>query len=150
MPVLPPSDAAYTRSGYSCASAPKQQSTPRNPVSPRAAHAAGSLPLVIVPAGAITLIGRNTPSLFGMLIDSTDFTAVKLIAALYLHVLLIAPFTWAALPVQSTSIVSPCLRPVQTSLIGTPASIWSSSIQSVNVASPSGSSARQWRVMRSE
>jgi len=27
------------------------------------------------------LIGRNTPSLLGMLIDSTDFTAVKLIAA---------------------------------------------------------------------
>ena len=27
------------------------------------------------------LIGRNTPSLFGMLTDSTDFTAVKLIAA---------------------------------------------------------------------
>src|SRR6476659_7833551 len=63
MPVLPPSDAAYTRSGYSCANAPKQQSTPRKPVSPRAAHAAGSLPLVIVPGGAITLIGRNTPSL---------------------------------------------------------------------------------------
>ena len=50
-------------------------------MSPRAAQAAGSLPLVIVPGGAITLIGRNTPSLFGMLIDSTDFTAVKLIAA---------------------------------------------------------------------
>ncbi len=80
-PVLPPSEAAITRSGYSCASAPNAQSTPRKPVSPRAAQAAGSLPLVMVPGGAITLIGRNTPSLFGMLIDSTDFTAVKLIAA---------------------------------------------------------------------
>ena len=82
MPVLPPSDAAHTPGpDTTCANAPKQQSTARNPVSPRAAQAAGSLPFMIVPGGAITLIGRNTPSLFGMLIDSTDFTAVKLAAA---------------------------------------------------------------------
>ena len=31
--------------------------------------------------GAMILIGRNTPSLFGILTDNTDFTAVKLIAA---------------------------------------------------------------------
>ena len=81
MPVLPPSEAANTRSGYSIASAPKQQSAARNPVSPRAAHAAGGRPCVMVPSGAITVIGRNTPSLFGMFTDSTDFAAVKLAAA---------------------------------------------------------------------
>src|SRR5271167_517404 len=105
IPVFPPSEAANTRSGYNFANAPKQQSTARNPVSPLAAHAAGNFPCMIVPAGAITLIGRNTPSLFGMLIDSTDFTAVKLIAAVKLQVLLMAPLTCGALPVQSTSIV---------------------------------------------
>ena len=39
------------------------------------------MPCVIVPSGAITLIARNTPSLFGMLIHSADFAAVKLAAA---------------------------------------------------------------------
>ncbi len=52
----------------------------RKPVSPRAAQAAGSTPLAIVPAGAITSMARNTPSLLGMFSDSTDFTAVKVAA----------------------------------------------------------------------
>ena len=77
MPVLPPSDAAKTRSGYSSARAPKAQSAARNPVSPRAAQAAGSSPCMMVPFGAITVMARNTPSLFGMFTDSTDLAAVK-------------------------------------------------------------------------
>ncbi len=80
MPVLPPSLAAKTLSGTSIASAPKQQSTMRNPVRPRAAQAAGSTALAIVPGGAITSIARNTPSLLGMLTESTDFTAVSVAA----------------------------------------------------------------------
>ena len=81
MPVLPPSLAANTRSGYRRASAPKQQSVARKPVRPRAAQAAGGSAFMIVPAGAITRIGRNTPSLFCMLIDSTDLAAVNEAAA---------------------------------------------------------------------
>ena len=48
----------------------------RNPVSPRAAHAAGSTPFAIVPAGAVTSMTRNTPSLFGIPCGSTDRIAV--------------------------------------------------------------------------
>ena len=45
MPVLPPSDAANTRSGYSCASAPKQQSTRAEPG--QAARGAGGRQLAV-------------------------------------------------------------------------------------------------------
>jgi hypothetical protein len=76
MPVLPPSDAAMTRSGSIMARAPKAQSSMRKPVSPRAAQAAGSTACAIVPDGAITSIARNTPSLVGMSGEITDFTAV--------------------------------------------------------------------------
>ena len=76
IPVLPPSEAANTRSGSIMASAPKQQSTMRKPVRPRAAQAAGSTALAIVPGGAITSIARNTPSLFGMLAGRTERIAV--------------------------------------------------------------------------
>ena len=38
----------------------------RKPVSPRAAHAAGSTELAMVPGGAVTSMARNTPSLLGM------------------------------------------------------------------------------------
>ena len=58
MPVLPPSEAANTRSGSITANAPKQQSTMRKPVRPRAAVAAGSTQLAMVPGGAITWIAR--------------------------------------------------------------------------------------------
>jgi hypothetical protein len=58
MPVLPPSDAAIERCGSIRASAPKQVSIIRKPVRPRAADAAGSTPLAIVPGGAITSIAR--------------------------------------------------------------------------------------------
>jgi len=60
---------------------PKAQSAARNPVNPRAAQAAGSTPLVMVPGGAITSMQRNTPSLLAMFTDSTDFAAVKDAAA---------------------------------------------------------------------
>ena len=76
MPVLPPSEAANTRSGSIIARQPKAQSTMRKPVRPRAAQAAGSTPLAIVPGGAITSIARNTPSLFGMFGGSTERIAV--------------------------------------------------------------------------
>ncbi len=74
--MLPPSDAANTLSGSNWASAPKMQSVMRKPVRPRAAQAAGSTPFAIVPGGAITSMARNTPSLFGMLTDSTDLMPV--------------------------------------------------------------------------
>ena len=76
MQVLPPSEAAHTRSGSIIASAPNAQSTMRNPVSPRAAQAAGSTPFAIVPAGAVTSMTRKTPSLFGIPCGSTDRIAV--------------------------------------------------------------------------
>ena len=52
------------------------QSTMRKPVRPRAAQAAGSTPLAMVPGGQITSIARNTPSLFGMPGGSTERTPV--------------------------------------------------------------------------
>src|SRR5262249_33867729 len=52
-PVLPPSEAAITRSGSIWARAPNTVSTMRNPVSPRAAQAAGGTALAIVPGGAV-------------------------------------------------------------------------------------------------
>ena len=72
MPVLPPSDAAKTRSGSIRASAPKQQSTIRKPVRPRAAQAAGGTALAIVPGGAMTSIARKNPSLFGIPAGRTE------------------------------------------------------------------------------
>src|ERR1051325_2507602 len=54
------------RSGSILASAPNMQSTMRKPVRPRAAQAAGKTPCATVPAGAVTLIARETPSLGGM------------------------------------------------------------------------------------
>ena len=56
--MLPPSEAAITRSGSIWASAPKQQSSMRKPVSPRAAQAAGGTELAMVPGGAITSMAR--------------------------------------------------------------------------------------------
>src|SRR5688572_1670609 len=108
IPVLPPSEAAKTRSGTIIARAPKQQSTMRKPVSPRAAQAAGSTALAMVPGGATTSIARNTPSLFGMLGGKTDRTAQYVAALVNDRVLLMAPFTCDALPVQSAHRLSPC------------------------------------------
>ena len=48
----------------------------RLPVRPRAATAAGSTALAIVPGGAITRMARKKPSLLMMSAGSTDFTAV--------------------------------------------------------------------------
>src|SRR6266849_11164828 len=127
IPVLPPSDAAHTRSGSISASAPKQQSTMRKPVSPRAAVAAGSTQLAMVPGGAITLTARWKPSLFGIPGGSTDLMHVYVAALVYESVLLMAPFTWGDEPVQSATSVSPDLRSVTWSRIGRPTSMPSSS-----------------------
>ncbi len=59
IPVLPPSEPANTWSGSIWASAPNMQSTMRKPVRPRAAQAAGSTALAIVPGGAIDLDGAE-------------------------------------------------------------------------------------------
>ena len=48
----------------------------RKPVRPRAAQAAGSTTLAMVPGGALTSIARNTPSLFGMSGEQHRLTAV--------------------------------------------------------------------------
>ena len=108
MPVLPPSPAALTLSGSIIASAPNMQSTMRKPVSPRAAHAAGSTPLPTVPGGQITSIARNTPSLFGMPGGSTERTPVYDAALVKDSVLLMAPCTCGDVPVQSTTMWPPC------------------------------------------
>src|SRR5262245_10651258 len=99
MPVLPPSEAANTWSGTIMARAPKQQSTMRKPVRPRAAQAPGSTTFAIVPGGAITSIARNTPSLLGIPGGSTDRMAQYVAAFVNDRVLLIAPFTCGELPV---------------------------------------------------
>src|ERR1700756_1580012 len=108
MPVLPPSDDANTLSGSICASAPKQQSTMRKPVRPRAAQAAGGTALAIVPGGAITSTQRKKPSLFGMPGGRTERTQVYVAAFVKEKVLLIAPLTCVAEPVQSARSRSPC------------------------------------------
>src|ERR1700724_912533 len=64
-PVLPPSELAKTLSGSICDSAPNMQSTMRKPVRPRAAQAAGSTPLAMVPGGAVTSMARKTPLVVG-------------------------------------------------------------------------------------
>ena len=46
----------------------------RKPVRPRAAQAAGSTALAIVPGGAITSTARKKPSLLGMSACNTDRT----------------------------------------------------------------------------
>src|SRR5262245_4649883 len=120
MPVLPPSDEAKTRSGSMCASAPKQQSTIRNPVSPRAAVAAGKTQFATVPGGAITRIGRETPPFFGVSGGKIDLMHVYVAAFVNDIVLLIAPFTCGDEPVQSAISVSPSLRSVTRSGIGLP------------------------------
>ena len=58
MPVLPPSEAAKTRSGNIFASAPNMQSTIRKPVSPRAAQA-----LVLAGKVRALLDGRSNVSI---------------------------------------------------------------------------------------
>src|ERR671924_797315 len=123
MPVLPPSEAAKTLSGTIIARAPKQQSTIRKPVRPRAAVAPGNTTLAIVPGGAITSMARKTPSLFGMPGGRTDRMAQYVAALVYDSVLLIAPFTWAELPVQSAVRLSPFLVRVTNRRIGLPTSM---------------------------
>src|SRR2546422_2527186 len=87
MPVFPPSEAAKTRSGSIIARAPKTQSTMRKPVRPRAAVAAGSTQLAIVPGGAMTCTARWKPSLFGISAGRTDLMPVYVAAFVYESVL---------------------------------------------------------------
>ena len=75
--------------------------------------------------------------------------AVNEVAAVTESVALIAPLTWGELPVQSKAMRSPDFRTVTKSRMGLPKSTPSSSIQSSKSYSPSGSSRRAARVMRS-
>src|SRR5260370_17709807 len=92
-PVLPPSELAKTLSGSICDSAPNMQSTMRKPVRPRAAQAAGSTPLAMVPGGAVTSMARTPPSLFGMLAGNTERIAQYLADLVTDQCLLITPLT---------------------------------------------------------
>src|SRR5262245_65690551 len=92
----------------------------RNPVSPRAAVAAGKTQFAIVPGGAITRTTRWKPSLFGISGGKTDFTPVYVAALVYESVLLIAPFTWGDEPVQPATSDPPDLRSATKSRIGRP------------------------------
>ena len=65
----------------------------RKPVRPRAAVAAGSTQLAIVPGGAMTCTARWKPSLFGISAGRTDLMPVYVAAFVYESVLLIAPLT---------------------------------------------------------
>ena len=73
--VLPPSPAAGTRSGISCASAPLRASRIRKPVTPRIDDAAGITTSAIVPGFVITVTGRNAPAVFGTSTVSAQRTA---------------------------------------------------------------------------
>ena len=64
---LPPSPAAGTRSGISCASAPFTASKIRKPVTPRIVDAAGITTCATVPGFVTTLTGRNAPERGGNL-----------------------------------------------------------------------------------
>ncbi len=63
--VLPPSPAAGTRSGISCASAPFSASRTRKPVTPRIDDAPGITTSATVPGFVSTVIGLNAPAVFG-------------------------------------------------------------------------------------
>src|SRR4026209_391757 len=108
--VLPPSEAAITRSGSIWASAPKTVSIIRKPVSPRAAQAEGGTELAIVPGGGMTSVGREEVALHMLSWGSTDLMQVYVAARVNDSVLLMAPFTCGEVPVQSATIRSPCLR----------------------------------------
>ena len=77
--VLPPSPAAGTRSGISCASAPFIASKIRKPVTPRIDDAPGMTTCVTVPGFVITLIGRNAPAVLG--ISTVERRAHRLVDA---------------------------------------------------------------------
>ena len=73
--VLPPSPAAATRCGSSCASAPQTASTMRNPVTPRIEEAPGMTTSAIVPGFVRMWIGRKAPAVFGTSTVSAARTA---------------------------------------------------------------------------
>ena len=71
----PPSPAAGTRSGISCASAPFTASNIRKPVTPRMVDAAGITTCATVPGFVTTLTGRNAPELVGISELTADMIA---------------------------------------------------------------------------
>ena len=73
--MLPPSPAAGTRDGISCASAPLIASSARKPVTPRIDDAPGITTSQIVPGFVSTWIGRNAPDVFGISTASAERTA---------------------------------------------------------------------------
>src|SRR5438270_891624 len=96
MPVLPPSEAAIDRCGSIWASAPKQVSIMRKPVSPRAAEAAGSTPLAMEQPQE-RLLGDMTGGELGaevaehadghadVLLEEPEERLVRLAAVVHLH-----------------------------------------------------------------
>ena len=73
--VLPPSPAAGTREGTSCASAPLTASSTRKPVTPRIEDAPGITTSAIVPGFVSTWIGLKAPDVFGISTVSAQRTA---------------------------------------------------------------------------
>ena len=65
---------ATTRSGRACDSAWITIIGKKCPINARAPPAAGGFEFAIEPYGALILIGRSTPSLFGICGASTAFT----------------------------------------------------------------------------
>ena len=72
---LPPSPAAGTRCGISCASAPLTASNMRKPVTPRIVEAAGMTTCATVPGFVTTFTGRNAPDVVGISELTADMTA---------------------------------------------------------------------------
>ena len=71
---------ATTFSGIALASAVITIIGRKCPISARAPPAAGGVELSIEPSGAVMVIGRSTPSLLGMLGESTAFTPYEVYA----------------------------------------------------------------------
>ena len=106
--------------------------------------------LVIVPAGAVTSMARNAPSLLGMFPGKRERIAVNEVAVVTDSVALMAPFyLWrAAVPIEQHVGATFLHGDKQADRLST--SIPSSSIQSSKHHSPSGSSDNAARVIRSE
>src|SRR5688572_19795562 len=89
---------AITLSGIAFASALITIIGRKCPISARAPPAAGCLEFNIEPSGAVIVIGRKTPSLFGTSGESTAFTPYAVYAMVYARQTLIERSTWGAEP----------------------------------------------------
>jgi len=116
MSELPPSPAAGTLDGTICARQPKSASESRNPTTPRIPEAAGITGLTMLPSGAITSMGRNSPEVFGMSACMIERTAYPQHETVNGRGELIPPRTCSEVPVKST--VSESLRTVILTRIG--------------------------------